>query len=110
MESTAFCKGATHGDYSCRIAILGSVTRLTGLSVRVYWPGISPLPAALFEDGGADRAHGRFWRLAFRFIFVMNSLVNQAVHPTRRTILTCVSMMPPRTRRSRSNNVYEITS
>jgi hypothetical protein len=87
LRTVAQCEIASYGDHSCRVVVLGPVTRLTGMSMRVYRPGINPLPAALFEDGIADRTHGRLWELAFRFIRVMNALVDQAVSSVGTAVL-----------------------
>jgi len=74
-------KGATDCDYSRRVTIACPMTGLTNLPVRVYRPGVCPLPAAFLEDGIANRAYSWLWRLAICFVRVMNVLVNQAVFP-----------------------------
>jgi hypothetical protein len=85
--STAYRKRASYGNYACRVPIVGTMTCLASLFVRVDWPGVSPLPTALFKDRTAIRTHGLLWKLAFSFIGVMNPLVNQAVHAEGSAIL-----------------------
>jgi hypothetical protein len=72
---------AADSDYSRRVTIASPMTGLTHLPVRFYWPEFRPLPPAFLEDGVANRAYSRLWRLALCFVRVMNMLVNQAVFP-----------------------------
>src|SRR6516162_11117140 len=74
-------KVTVDSDYSRRVTIAGPMTGLTHLLVRVYRPGVCPLPAAFLEDGVANWAYSWLWRLAICFVRVMNVLVNQAVFP-----------------------------
>ena len=87
FSSMAYGKRASYGNYACRVAIVGTMTCLASLFMRIDWPGVSPLPTALFKERTAIRTYGLLWKLAFSFIGVMNPLVNQAVHAEGSAIL-----------------------